>query len=55
MTPCRVCAMLIINCGIKRVVAQNDYHASAESKRIFEEAGLKLDILDSDTVKYAKM
>ena len=55
MTPCYTCAKMIINCGIKRVVAMNDYHASAESKRIFTEAGLKLDILDLDTVKYTKM
>ena len=55
MTPCYTCAKMIVNCGIKRVVAQNDYHASAETKRIFTEAGLQLDILDQDTVKYAKM
>ena len=55
MTPCYTCAKMIINCGIKRVVALNDYHAATESKRIFEQSGLQLDILDSDSVKYEKM
>ena len=31
MTPCSVCAKLIINCGIKRVVCERQYHAGAES------------------------
>jgi len=55
MTPCYTCAKMIINCGIKRVVALNDYHASTESKRIFKESGLKLHILNSDSVTYEKM
>ncbi len=32
MTPCRTCAMLIINCGIKRVVCERKYHAGLESE-----------------------
>ena len=31
MTPCRVCAMLIINCGITRVVCERRYHDGAQS------------------------
>lgn len=52
MTPCYICAKMIINCGIKRVVALNDYHASKETKRVFKEANIELDILDGDVVKY---
>ena len=52
MTPCYVCAKLIINSGIIRVVSINDYHASQESKRIFKGSGLKLEIMNKDTVKY---
>nr|MBT4247071.1 AAA family ATPase [Candidatus Woesearchaeota archaeon] len=52
MTPCYVCAKLIVNCGIIRVVAINDYHASQESKRIFKESGLKLSVVNKETVKY---
>ena len=43
MTPCRTCAMLIINCGIKRVVCERKYHAGGESERMFKEAGIKLE------------
>jgi len=48
MVPCRNCAMLIANSGIKRVVAQNNYHGSSakESKEILKRAGVKLDILN---------
>ncbi|WP_024470607.1 deoxycytidylate deaminase, partial [Treponema pedis] len=31
MTPCRTCAMLIINCGIVRVVAEKRYHDSEDT------------------------
>ncbi|MBR9699116.1 cell division protein DedD [Candidatus Woesearchaeota archaeon] len=55
MTPCYTCAKMIINCGIKRVVASNDYHKSKETKRIFKEAGITLAILDGNTVKYKDM
>ena len=43
MTPCRTCAMLIINCGIKRVACERRYHAGDESESMFKEAGIKLD------------
>jgi dCMP deaminase len=42
MTPCRTCAMLIINCGIRRVVCERRYHAGAESEEMFEQAGIEL-------------
>ena len=42
MTPCRTCAMLIINCGIKRVACERKYHAGEESERMFKEAGISL-------------
>jgi dCMP deaminase len=43
MTPCRTCAMLIINCGIKRVACERKYHAGGESERMLKEAGIKLE------------
>ena len=52
MTPCRTCAMLIINCGIKRVVCEKKYHAGAESEEMFKEAGIQLDYFSEDFVKY---
>lgn len=42
MTPCRVCAMLIINCGIKRVYCEKRYHNGIESEEMFQEAGIEL-------------
>ena len=52
MTPCRVCAMLIINCGIKRVVCEKKYHAGAESEEMFKTAGAQLDFFSEEVVKY---
>jgi dCMP deaminase len=55
MTPCYTCAKMIINCGIKRVVAGQDYHASRRSKEIFAEAGVELNILNDEVTVYADM
>ena len=52
MTPCRTCAMLIINCGIERVVCEKKYHAGAESEQMFSDAGVKLDYFSEDILKY---
>jgi dCMP deaminase len=52
MTPCRTCAMMIINCGIKRVVAQRDYHASAETKEMFKQASIELVLLGKEMQEY---
>ncbi len=42
MTPCRTCAMLLINCGISRVVCERKYHQGEESETMFKEAGIEL-------------
>ena len=55
MTPCRVCAMLIINCGIKRVVCERKYHAGKETESMFKSAGIKLDYLTDEMVVYPRM
>lgn len=52
MVPCYKCAQSIINAGIIRVVSMNDYHASAESKVIFKQAKVKLDIINKKVEKY---
>jgi len=52
MTPCRTCAMLIINCGIRRVVCEKKYHAGAESEDMFKQAGVELVFKHEDTEKY---
>lgn len=53
MTPCRVCAMLIINCGIKRVVCERKYHTGAESEAMFRQAGVELEYKYEGVQEYA--
>jgi len=55
MVPCYVCAKMIINAGIKRVVAENDYHAGKRSKEIFKEAGVKFEQLNNKLQAYSDM
>ncbi|MCK9302070.1 MAG: cytidine/deoxycytidylate deaminase family protein [Bacteroidales bacterium] len=52
MTPCRTCAMLIINCGIVRVVCEKKYHVAAESEEMFAAAGVKLEYVSEEVLKY---
>jgi dCMP deaminase len=52
MTPCRTCAMLIINCGIVRVVCERKYHAGAESEEMFKTAKVKLEYVHDEVQKY---
>lgn len=43
MTPCRTCAMLLINCGIAKVVCERKYQLAEESEQLFAEAGVKIE------------
>ena len=52
MTPCRTCAMLLINCGIKRVYCERKYHAGAETEQMFKEVGIKLEFKYNEEQKY---
>ena len=52
MTPCRVCAMLIINCGITRVVCERKYHAGAESEEMFRQAGITIEYRYDEVLEY---
>lgn len=52
MVPCYTCAKTIINAGIERVVAINDYHASNLTKKIFKQAKIKLDIINKEVQSY---
>lgn len=53
MTPCRTCAMLIISCGIVRVVAEKRYHDAQDSIKMFKDANVILEHL-SDNVEVYK-
>ncbi|MBN2788668.1 MAG: cytidine/deoxycytidylate deaminase family protein [Candidatus Delongbacteria bacterium] len=52
MTPCRTCAMLIINSGIKRVVVERKYQRGQESEEMFKQAGVELVIIYDEIQKY---
>ena len=52
MTPCRVCTMLIINCGIRRVVAEYKYHAGDDSEALFEQAGIDIEYIHDEVLRY---
>jgi dCMP deaminase len=53
--PCFNCAKMIINCGIKRVVAEKRYHAAIDSRRILSEAGVDLHVMNDSLETYSNM
>lgn len=55
MTPCRTCAMLLINAGIQRVVAEFHYHDEADSLEMLFKAGVKVEHLKDDMQEYDDM
>ncbi len=52
MTPCFTCSKVIVNSGIKRVVAKTRYHADALSREVFKKAGVTLVTLENKLEKY---
>jgi dCMP deaminase len=54
MTPCRQCAMLIISCGIKRVVCEYRYHAGEESEELFRQANIELQFMNPQVLEYSR-
>ena len=53
MEPCRVCAMIIIGVGIKRVVCRKKYHAAQETREMFKTAGVELVVIDDNIEEYS--
>lgn len=53
MEPCYACAKAIINAGIIRVVAENQYHAANDSRELFRDAGIKLEVINNELEKYS--
>ena len=53
MTPCRTCAMLIISCGIIRVVCERKYHAGGESEELFDKAGVGVEFVHDEVQGYS--
>jgi len=50
--PCFVCAKMIINAGIKKVVCERRYHAGELTRQIFKDAGVDLVILKDEVESY---
>lgn len=50
--PCFACCKMIINAGIKKVVAEKDYHDSGFTKEFFRQAGVELVILKNEVETY---
>ncbi|RKX65521.1 MAG: cell division protein DedD [Tenericutes bacterium] len=51
MEPCVDCAKLLINAGIKRVVAWKRYHAAHDSRKMLKDAGVKLEVINDDILE----
>jgi dCMP deaminase len=54
MEPCRVCAMLIISVGIKRVVCCRRYHAAQDTRDMFSKAGVELVVIEDEIEQYSE-
>lgn len=52
MFPCFVCAKMIVNAGIKKVICSYDYHDSNFSKKLFENVKLKYVIINKEIMQY---
>lgn len=53
MTPCSVCAKMIINSGIERVVCEKRYHAGKDSEDMFRQVGIALYYFEEEVERYA--
>ena len=52
MTPCRTCAMLWINCGIKKVFCERKYQLAEESEQLLAAAGVELEYRHNEIQPY---
>ncbi len=53
MTPCRVCTMLIINAGIKRVVCEKHYQKAKDAADMFKQADVELIHMSDEVEDYS--
>ena len=51
-TPCRVCAMMLVQIGVKRVVCCAKYRTATIGDEILQKAGIVVDYIDTSEVKY---
>ncbi len=50
--PCFVCAKMIVNAGIKRVVCEKRYHAGGMTRKLFKDVGVELVVLSDEVEEY---
>ncbi len=55
MEPCFVCAKMIVNAGIKRVVCEKKYHAAIDSREVFKSAEVELVVVSDEMQQYDNM
>lgn len=55
MEPCYVCARMLVAVGIKRVVCQKRYHGAKLTRSLFEQANIKLEIMEDALETYKDM
>lgn len=53
MTPCAVCARMIINAGIAGIICEKRYHAGSESEDMFRRVGIAIRYFDESIEAYA--
>lgn len=53
-TPCYNCAKMLVNVGIKRVVAQVKYHAGKKTINLFQKAKIKFELIENKLEKYER-
>ncbi len=54
ISPCRACAMLLISCGIKRVVSEYKYQTASEGEEMMRAAGIQIDYIHDEVYTYDK-
>jgi len=52
MTPCPTCAKMIINSGISKIVCEKRYHEGYECEKMFNQAGIKFEIINDILEEY---
>lgn len=52
MTPCYVCAKLMVNSGVIKIIALKDYHQGSKTKKLFQESGVIFQLLNSEIEDY---
>ena len=54
MEPCIVCARLLVNCGVVRVVCEKKYHRAQETRELFRQTKVKLEVVEDVVERYEK-